>query len=294
MKRLIRSSLTWMFALFLLTPPFSYSQCNLVATVYETNICKSDIAIPNIAQYGKKISNEQRLKLEKGNLVRKIQEIFTKYNLTKKSYTPTTSEIESFIEFQKAAEASRLRQSQELVSTIEQLLKKYRYSDKNQTRLENALKIHKKSVEMHRSMRDSMSKTVEDHRKRFGEEAAKKLQEHIEKTRQRSSEQWVGRWKMNKALYQKYGGRVIFQQAGIEPIDAYRNQLRDIREKGKLRILKSEYKDLFADFERYLEMGHLYLDEKEKNYFDRPYWETADLEGDHEKRLNEYRAIPHL
>ena len=95
--------------------------------------------------------------------------------------------------------------------------------------------------------------------------------------RYRISEQWVASWKMNKALYEKYGGRIIFQQAGIEPVDAYRAQLKDIREKGGLKILKPEYVDIFSEFERYLEMGHNYLSENGEKYFHRPYWETADL-----------------
>ena len=37
---------------------------------------------------------------------------------------------------------------------------------------------------------------------------------------------WVRGWKINQALYREFGGRIIFlQQAGWEPIDAYRKLL---------------------------------------------------------------------
>ena len=54
---------------------------------------------------------------------------------------------------------------------------------------------------------------------------------------------------MNKALYLKYGGRVIFQQAGIEPIDAYQAQLAAIKGDGGLKIIKTKYRDVFDDFD---------------------------------------------
>ena len=32
----------------------------------------------------------------------------------------------------------------------------------------------------------------------------------------------IRQWKINKALYDQYGGRIIYQQLGPEPLDAYR------------------------------------------------------------------------
>jgi hypothetical protein len=36
----------------------------------------------------------------------------------------------------------------------------------------------------------------------------------------------IRQWKINKALYEQYGGRIIYQQLGPEPLDAYREFLR--------------------------------------------------------------------
>jgi hypothetical protein len=36
----------------------------------------------------------------------------------------------------------------------------------------------------------------------------------------------IQRWKIDKALYDQYGGRIIYQQLGPEPLDAYRQFLR--------------------------------------------------------------------
>ncbi|HEY0943857.1 MAG TPA: hypothetical protein VGD81_01275, partial [Opitutaceae bacterium] len=45
--------------------------------------------------------------------------------------------------------------------------------------------------------------------------------------KRRHALEWVRAWKINKALYAQYGGRVIFQQAGPEPLDAYREFLKE-------------------------------------------------------------------
>jgi hypothetical protein len=36
----------------------------------------------------------------------------------------------------------------------------------------------------------------------------------------------IRQWKINKALHEQYGGRIIYQQLGPEPLDAYRQFLR--------------------------------------------------------------------
>ena len=37
----------------------------------------------------------------------------------------------------------------------------------------------------------------------------------------------IWRWKVNKALHDQYGGRIIYQQLGPEPLDAYRRFLEE-------------------------------------------------------------------
>jgi hypothetical protein len=55
-------------------------------------------------------------------------------------------------------------------------------------------------------------------------------------------------WKINQALYQQYKGRVIFQQAGIEPLDAYRQFLEEQQSKDKFRFLNKDAENLFWDY----------------------------------------------
>jgi hypothetical protein len=59
---------------------------------------------------------------------------------------------------------------------------------------------------------------------------------------------FIRQWKINRALYQQYGGRIVFQQGGPEPLDAYRKFLEESAARGDFRISNPE---LDAGFWRY-------------------------------------------
>jgi hypothetical protein len=46
----------------------------------------------------------------------------------------------------------------------------------------------------------------------------------------------IRQWKLNKALYDQYGGRIIYQQLGPEPLDAYSQFLRQREADGAFAI----------------------------------------------------------
>jgi hypothetical protein len=43
-------------------------------------------------------------------------------------------------------------------------------------------------------------------------------------------------WKVNRALYQRFGGRIAYQQGGPEPLDATRRFLEDARARGDFTL----------------------------------------------------------
>jgi len=59
---------------------------------------------------------------------------------------------------------------------------------------------------------------------------------------------FIQQWKINRALYQQYGGRIIYQQGGPEPLDGYRKFLEESAARGDFRIANP---DLEAGFWRY-------------------------------------------
>lgn len=54
--------------------------------------------------------------------------------------------------------------------------------------------------------------------------------------RQEIAAAFIKQWKINKALHEQYGGRVIFQQGGPEPLDAYRALLEERQAAGDFAI----------------------------------------------------------
>jgi hypothetical protein len=51
---------------------------------------------------------------------------------------------------------------------------------------------------------------------------------------------FIEQWKVNRALYRQYGGRVIFQQGGAEPLDAWQQFLRGAQQTGQFRLINKE------------------------------------------------------
>ena len=93
--------------------------------------------------------------------------------------------------------------------------------------------------------------------------------------------QFIRAWKLNKALYDEYGGSVIFQQAGIEPLGAYRTWLEAHERKGDFQILDPTLRTAFWAY--YVSTGHTFIPVDElqketgketglKSPFEKPWW----------------------
>ena len=92
----------------------------------------------------------------------------------------------------------------------------------------------------------------------------------------RVSEVWVKQWKVNQALYREFGGRIIFQQAGWEPIDAYRALLERYEARKAFVVHDLELREAVYS---YFKHNFVYADEKKATfYFEKPYWERTSGE----------------
>ena len=59
---------------------------------------------------------------------------------------------------------------------------------------------------------------------------------------------FIEQWMINKALYQQYGGRIIFQQTGPEPLDAIHDYLIEQQKKGAFKILEKSFEAPFWEY----------------------------------------------
>jgi len=71
--------------------------------------------------------------------------------------------------------------------------------------------------------------------------------------------QFIVAWKIERELHRTYGGRVIFQQAGPEALDARRQLFEQAEENGDLRFEDAGVRHLFY---YYANMKHTVIDEK--------------------------------
>ena len=90
----------------------------------------------------------------------------------------------------------------------------------------------------------------------------------------------VERWKINQALYRIYGGKVIWQQAGIEPLDAYRQFLQDHEKRGDFEIVDQGLHEKFWAY--YVTTKHTEVP-KDKVDFTTPWWLKTKEQAGSEK-----------
>jgi heat shock protein HslJ len=69
--------------------------------------------------------------------------------------------------------------------------------------------------------------------------------EEVAAMRRNMAQSIVHQWKINKSLYEKYGGRIIYQQLGPEPLDAYRKFLAHKQREGTFSIDDKAMADTF-------------------------------------------------
>ncbi|EED36180.1 hypothetical protein NOR51B_2128 [Luminiphilus syltensis NOR5-1B] len=102
--------------------------------------------------------------------------------------------------------------------------------------------------------------------------------EEVERIQRSMAESMIKNWKTNKALYEQYGGRVVFQQLGPEPMDAYRLFLAGQEQQGRFSIHSTDLASAFWAFFEDDERHSFYTTEKldEAGVFDNPPWVTND------------------
>ncbi len=83
---------------------------------------------------------------------------------------------------------------------------------------------------------------------------------------------FVKAWKINKSLYEKYGGRIIFQQAGVEPLDAYRQFLKEQEKNGAFKILNKDYEASFWKYFVNDSMHIFYSKDDGAKFMKTPWW----------------------
>jgi hypothetical protein len=179
-----------------------------------------------------------------------------------RNIAPTAAEIDSQIAGHKRlkaqSDAERLRQRETLVAGLAAPDLPAKRRVEAQQHLDLIRRIEEFEARRETELRDP---------------AQRKIQEEAER---RVAQHWVRQWKLNQALYREFGGRIIFQQAGWEPIDAYR---RLLEQQEARRAFVVHDAALRAAVYSYFQHNFVYADEaRARFYFEKPYWERTPEE----------------
>jgi hypothetical protein len=231
-----------------------------VAVLFGELVYAKDLAAPAAVRQAVEPANEQRAKGEMLR-VRVWQAVFEDY-VRRRNINPTDAEITSQIE---GHQRMRLRSDAERVQQRAALITELKSADLSEPR--------RRAAQQHLDTLNQLAEFDAKRAQELRDPAQRKMQQEAERN---VAEHWVRQWKLNQVLYREFGGRIIFQQAGWEPIDAYR-KLLDQAEANKSFVVHDPA--MRAAVYSYFQHKFVYADESKAHfYFEKPYWERTPAE----------------
>lgn len=195
---------------------------------------------------------------EKDNLVGIVFGLLLQQYAKKHNIEPTKAEIEAFIDKLKEQQIQSRKQWRQERTDILRKLESHGFSESERQNFKSQLETLNNILE------------VDPELEKYTQENPQKVKKMEEGSAKRS----IQSWKINKALFHQYGGRVIFQQAGPEPIDAYRDFLKEEEQKGSFQILDKNFEATFWDY-FINENIHVFVTETQEEaieVFETPWW----------------------
>lgn len=115
----------------------------------------------------------------------------------------------------------------------------------------------------------SRSDMEERARERFGDDFEARMRQIDEDL----ARQTIVAWKLNKTLFDQYGGRVVYNQDGPEPLDAYAAFLADRKKEGAFGIYDARLQAAFWDALQNESLHDFYTREESHELMKAPWWE---------------------
>jgi len=236
-----------------------------VAEVYGQQVSEADLALPAkmVEQSRQSMSAEEFAVWEQDArrqmLAFGVMQEARKHFLAAMKLTPSDQDIDAYIQALKRmmlADADKRSQHRE---QLQQQLKQSGLDDQRRTEIENEI-----------ASIDELTELLKP--------AATGAESDQDKAAQRMvATMTVSNWNFNQGLYRKYGGRVVFQQAGLEPIEANQQFIAALKASGSYRIKDPAYQDLFKETDEYLDKEFEAVDKAEADeYFASPWWLKTD------------------
>jgi hypothetical protein len=215
----------------------------------DTNSPAMDPVIARVLD--KDIRRSEKMNLD-GIIFGSLLQKYTKDN----AIAPTQADIDAFVERSKQQKIEQHKNWEAKKCDVLKQLESNVLPDVSRKELTSKLEMYDRFLRTDVQMADYEVKHPEQSRKTEAEIATR----------------FVQAWKVNQALYKQYGGRVIFQQAGVEPLDAYREFLRDQEKAGAFQIMDKQYEASFWNYFTNDTMHSFYTKEDGDKFMTTPWW----------------------
>lgn len=235
-----------------------------LAVIFGENLYDKDLVAAGGAKPGSKAAidpaNEQRARGEalRARVWKAVFEDYARQHHIAPTQAEIATQIEGHQRMKVRSDAERVQQRTALIEELKSL---------------SLTEARRKAAQQHLDTLNQLAEFDAKRAQELRDPTQRKMQQDAER---RVAEYWVRAWKLNQALYREFGGRIIFQQAGWEPIDAYRKLLDQYAAKQAFVVHDPA---LRAAVYSYFEHKFVYADEtKARFYFEKPYWERTPAE----------------
>lgn len=198
-----------------------------------------------------------------GEMAYVIKQVLTVNYAKEHNLRATDAEVEQYLAGKQGADGRVRKEVNTRRGEIEKALQSETLQDTDRSQLEGELKFLQQ-----------MQQAAEDADKQAGNSGRAAADTQMARA-------IIGLWKVNRALYKQYGGRVIYQKGGAEPLDAYYKFFKAAQQAGKLKIMNKEFETAFWGYYTSDSKHRFYPDngaEKEKA-INTPWWEMDPLSG---------------
>lgn len=176
--------------------------------------------------------------------------------------TASDEEVDAFLERAETAKKEAEAQFTEQRDAIRERLERSSIAPSDRQHLEAQL-------ETLNSILDSKTEMESRARERFGEDYESRMRTIDEA----NARQMIVAWKLNKKLFDQYGGRVVFQDEGPEPLEAYSDFLAEKKKEGAFGIYDPELQAAFWDYFQSDRLHSFYTPEESHDIMKQPWWE---------------------
>jgi len=239
------------------------SKARIVAKVLGKDISEKDIEPSDEMKEAKKnLSQEEYNKwitrYKKNRLTGAVFGQLLKDYTAKNKIEVTKGEIEKYSQHTKEFEQNEVKKWQKEIKDLKKKLKAKGLSKARSDEIKSKIKMLEEFIEMFEGDEKILA---EGEKKEY-------VKADLDITKM-----FITRWKVNKSLYEKYGGRVIFQQAGVEPLDAYRKFLEEAQKNKRFEIYNIKLERLFWDYFTNEKLHFFYTKKDGEKFIKTPPWE---------------------